>query len=313
MSQIEETSSPILSEAERRTLREHLAGTLVSSLMPHSDALREVQAQFAQYAKTFAVALDELNRRFQPFLVETLPFVQKLVETDWTAVLSDHEKSFLYMAECGWTLPDWIDLGDLRTLHLKAPEELDRYFVEGFMADGAENLKELGISLKGMPGLSQWHPLIDDIIASIEAGRHRVAIPATLTIMDGYLAGALVKASLATPKITSPFKVLRDARWHEDDTFDAVFWKAGVVFLSRVFAPSDFTQQPPTFINRHWILHGRAPVDWTLSDALRLVNSLTTLEFLFVTVGQPKPNAPKWHGDPNDGFSITRKVQEPTQ
>jgi hypothetical protein len=264
--------------------------------MPHSDALREVQTQFAQYAKTFAVALDELSRKFKPFWDEALPFVRKLAETDWSAVLSDHEKSFLYMAECGWTLPDWIDLGDLRTLHLKSPEELDRYFVEGFMANDAENLKELGSTLKGVPELSQWLPLIDDIIASIEAGRHRVAIPATLTILDGYLASALVKASLASPNVTSPFKILREAKWHEDDTFDAVFWKAGVVFLSRVFASSDFTQQPPTFINRHWILHGRAPVDWTLSDALRLVNSLKTLNFLFVTVGQPKPNAPKWHG-----------------
>jgi hypothetical protein len=44
------------------------------------------------------------------------------------------------MAERGWTLPDCIDLGDMRTLHLKPPEKLDRYFVEGFMAHGAKNL-----------------------------------------------------------------------------------------------------------------------------------------------------------------------------
>lgn len=86
------------------------------------------------------MALDELTRRLKPFLDETIPFVQKLVETDWTAVLSDHEKSFLSMAERGWTLPDCIDLGDMRTLHLKPPEKLDRYFVEGFMAHGAKNL-----------------------------------------------------------------------------------------------------------------------------------------------------------------------------
>jgi hypothetical protein len=41
------------------------------------------------------------------------------------------------------------------------------------------------------------------------------------------------------------------------------------------------------------VIGGRAPVDWTLSDALRLVNLLTTLVFLFVTVGQPKLEAPK--------------------
>jgi hypothetical protein len=65
----------------------------------------------------------------------------------WAAIINDHEKSFLHMANCGWTLPDWIDLGDLRTLHLKSPEELDRYFVEGFMANDTENLKELGNTL----------------------------------------------------------------------------------------------------------------------------------------------------------------------
>ena len=159
------------------------------------------------------------------------------------------------------------------------------------MANDAENLKELGETLKKNSELSQWQPLIDEIIASIRAGHHRVAIPATLTIMEGYLARALVKASLTTAKNVYPFKALKEAKWHEAKTLDARFWKAGVLFLSRIFAHSDFTQQPPTFINRHWILHGRAPVDWTLSDALRLVNSLTTLVFLFVTVGQPKLEA----------------------
>ena len=212
------------------------------------------------------------------------------------------------MANCGWTPPDWIGLSDLHALRLKSPEELDRYLVEGFMENGAENLKELGNTLKRNPRLSQWHPLIDEIIPSIEEGRYLIAVPPTFTIIEGYIANALVNASLAPSNVVSPFKVLRDAKWHEDDTFNAVFWKAGIIFLSRVFAKSDFGQQPPTTINRHWVLHGRASVDWTLSDALQLVNSLTTLDFLFVTIGQPKPNAPRWHGDPNDSFSITRRT-----
>jgi hypothetical protein len=125
-------------------------------------------------------------------------------------------------------------------------------------------------------------------ITSVLRGWSQLKTPVRLI---GYIHGGWIEASCSIlsvteaelalqiegqARVTSPFKVLKDAKWHEDDTFDAVFWKAGVLFLSRVFAPSDFTQQPPTFINRHWILHGRAPVDWTLSDALRLVNSLTT-------------------------------------
>ena len=52
MSQIPETPAPTPSVAESRTLRKYLADALVPSLMPHSDALREVQAQFAQFAKS---------------------------------------------------------------------------------------------------------------------------------------------------------------------------------------------------------------------------------------------------------------------
>ena len=281
-----------------KILQQLLADAVVPVLTPHSEAILAAQAQFMQFAQTFAVMMNAARLTFKPFLDESLPFLKKLAETDLTGVLDAHEKSFLHMADCGWTLPDWIDLGELNTLHLKSSEEIDCYIVNGFMANDGENLKDLSKTLKGISRFSQWHPLIEDIIASILAGNHCVAIPATLTIMDGYLANAVVKAFGTTPKITSPFKVLQNAKWHEDDTFDAVFWKSGVVFLSRVFASSDFTQQPPTFINRHWVLHGRAPVDWTLSDALRLVNSLTTLDFLFVTVGQPKPNAPKWQALP---------------
>jgi hypothetical protein len=291
MNQQIKPSSTGLSKKHPQNLQQLLVETVILPiLMPYSETL-EAHAIFSQFAKTFVEAMDELDRRLKPFLDEMLPVIQKFVETDWTAVFDAHEKSFLYLADCGWTLPDWVGLAELRTLHLRSPEELDRYFVDGYMANDAENLKELGMTLRDIPRLSQWHLLIDEIISSIAAGNHRVAIPAILTVMEGYLASALVKASLATPKVTSPFKVLQGAKWHEDNSHDGVYWKSGIVFLSRVFAPSDFAQQPPAFINRHWILHGRASVDWTLSDALRLVNSLTMLDFLFVTIGQPKPNA----------------------
>jgi hypothetical protein len=301
MSHIDETQLPVLPQAGSGTLSRYLADAMMPSLLPYSVAAFDIQERIVRLAETLGAAMIELNQRLAPF-------IETFVTTDWVAVLNDHEKSFLYMADCGWTPPDWIGLSDLHALRLKSPEELDRYFVEGFMENDAENLKELGNTLKKIPRLSQWHPMIDEIIMSIEKGWYLVAVPATLTVMDGYLASALVNASLAAPSVTSPFKVLHEAKWHEDDTFNAVFWKSGITFLSRVFANSDFSQQPPTFINRHWVLHGRASVGWTLSDALRLVNSLTMLDFLFVTVGQPKPDDPRWHGDPSDGFSITRRT-----
>jgi len=288
-----ETPSPVPSAPELQTLNQYLANALAPSLMPYMAVIQAGQSYLAELGATLALAMRELDRVLKPFLDEMRPIIQQFATADWNAIIRAHEKPFLYVANCGWTLPDWIGLEELHSFCSRSPEELDRHFVEGFMADDAENLRELGCTLKGIPELSQWHPLIDEIIASIEAGWFRVAIPPTFTIIEGYLSSALVKASLVSAKNTRPVEALSKAKWHENETLDAVYWKAGLVFLSRIFEDSDFTQQPPTFINRHWILHGRAPVDWTLSDALRLVNSLTTLHFLFVTIGKPKLSDPR--------------------
>lgn len=54
-----------------------------------------------------------------------------------------------------------------------------------------------------------------------------------------------------------------------------------VNFLSHLFAHAPFDSPRPQFINRHWILHGRSATDWAATDALKLVNALTALEWLF--------------------------------
>jgi hypothetical protein len=79
----------------------------------------------------------------------------------------------------------------------------------------------------------------------------------------------------------SVLKSLKNAGWHEKENLEAFFWRSGIAFLDKVFATSDFAQSQPPFVNRHWILHGRSSVDWKLADALRLVNALWTLNFLF--------------------------------
>ena len=56
---------------------------------------------------------------------------------------------------------------------------------------------------------------------------------------------------------------------------------SAVTFLDHLFKPSDFEATRPTIINRHWILHGRSATDWTVADALKLVNALATLHWLF--------------------------------
>jgi hypothetical protein len=212
--------------------------------------------------------------------------IAKIAEIDWAGGLERLEASQSALAEAGWTPVDWIGLQELGTLSQKKPKELDEYFTNGFMTDNARNLDALRGKLLNCSGLAQWHELLEEIFVSIKAGRHRIAIPATLTIIEGRLANFLLARSAMGPRNSNPFKALEKKGWHRSG-YDAFFWKSAVIFLEKVFGDRWFDEAQPSFISRHWILHGRSAIDWTLADSLRLTNALATLDFLFETVGAP--------------------------
>lgn len=170
----------------------------------------------------------------------------------------------------------------------KTHEEIDIAMTAGFMDENAKNLESLHVELRRAPALAQWHSLIEEIVYSIKTGHHRIAIPAALTILEGFAARSLSQRSLIRVKDTSPILKLERQDWHNKDIHDALFWESAIAFLSKVFAYSDFSQDEPSLINRNWVLHGRSSKDWTIADALRLINAISTLEHLFERIGWPK-------------------------
>lgn len=244
-------------------LRNEFLSAVREALAPYAEAIYAFQSRYSEISNSLHGAFERWQRIA-------------------TAAFDKYQSNVLALTHAGWTVPDWIEVEQISELVAKSPREIDNFMTERFMADDAQNLRKLCERLLECAGLSQWHVLIPEIIDSIREGRHRVAIPATFTIMEGFIAQALVI------KTTSPVKALIGKGWHKQDTYDTVFWRSAMPFLEKLFEYHDFNDEQPTFINRHWILHGRSSVDWTTADALRLVNSLKTIYFLFETVGCPK-------------------------
>jgi len=71
----------------------------------------------------------------------------------------------------------------------------------------------------------------------------------------------------------------------------SIIWKSTALFLARLFGSSDFASEGPTFLNRHWILHGRRAADWSIADAVRLLNALSTLDWLMKFADRPATEA----------------------
>ena len=258
---------------------------------PDIPTVRTPKTPANQSAGALAEQLQPLYEAFAAFLPTITRIAEywqqvsaQLSNIDWSGGLERLEASQSALAEAGWTLVDWIDLEDLTMLSRKTPKELDKYFTNGFMANDAQHLSFLQQHLVKCPMLVQWYGLIDEIFVSIKAGRHRIAIPATLTIIEGRLASFLITHSAMNPQNPNPFKALERQGWHKAG-YDAFFWKSSIIFLEKVFGDRRFDQDQPSFISRHWILHGRSAIDWTLADSLRLVNALASLDFLFEKVG----------------------------
>jgi hypothetical protein len=113
------------------------------------------------------------------------------------------------------------------------------------------------------------------------SGKFKVCVPALVSILEGYMAASLCKHANAQKRDIQVLATLKRTKWHEKDYFAAVFWTSVVNFLTHLFAHAPFDSSRPSFINRNWVLHGRSATDWTSTDALKLINALTTLDWLF--------------------------------
>ena len=54
-------------------------------------------------------------------------------------------------------------------------------------------------------------------------------------------------------------------------------WVSYNKFIRKLYEKNDFTADEPSFINRHWLLHGRSAYEIEEIDCLRLFNAVSSL------------------------------------
>jgi hypothetical protein len=208
------------------------------------------------------------------------------LEIDWDATTERHKKAVIRMAECGWTAPDWMGLEDLSNLAEATDEEIEEFFVEGYL--GGENnggmLNLTATALLSSPELARWNGLLEEVFECMQIGKRRVCVISLLTVLEGFLAQFLVGQQIMPAHKTKVADYLKRTQRHEDSTYEAIWWISAVNFLNLLFKDSDFQSDCPSFINRHWILHGRSETEWATADALKLINALSTLHWLCTNV-----------------------------
>lgn len=206
-----------------------------------------------------------------------------LTEIDWAATIQSMKSGVIRMADRGWTAPGWMMPREAAAMETATEAEIDAYFKENYLGDGPNQsqLQASSEQLLNSPALEQWRDLLSEVFDSMALGKYKICVPSLVSILEGFLAASLAKHASAPKRDIQVVVTLKRAKWHETGDFTAVFWISVVNFLTHLFASAPFDSPRPDFINRHWILHGRSATDWTETDALKLINALTTLEWLF--------------------------------
>jgi hypothetical protein len=261
-------------------------------LFPELDSrLKKMESEF-QKAFAFANAsalknVSEAFARFHPSALDQV-FLPKLTipdfpKVDWAKLKKRQTTAAIRLGKSGWTVAAWMSFADIPALETVDDAEIDSYFVGNYLGgEGKQGeLKPLAARLLSSVPLTRWRGLLEEVFENIENKKYRICVPALLTIIEGYIAESVFQRLRTPRKNLKVVRAIKDGKWHESDSIGAVMWLSVVTFLEQLFANSDFDADRPNLINRHWILHGRSVTDWTAVDALKLVNAVATLHWLF--------------------------------
>jgi hypothetical protein len=226
--------------------------------------LNYVQSIMSTSAKVISTKINSIN-------VEEI----RRREADWQ---QRQGTVFETLAKSGWTVPYWTTPGELTKLSQLSIDDLDREMVDLYFGNEKELFNRVTGTLKSSVLLQQWMPLLDQSITCILRGEYIVPIPALLTIIEGFL---VQMPPSGRPLKDTKLKLILS----QIDTSSGVdtiteIWNQVTIFLLELYANSNFQSDPPCSINRHWILHGRGPTNWTAADVLRLLNALATIEWI---------------------------------
>ncbi|MFT4400485.1 hypothetical protein ACMX2I_10645 [Bacillus sp. SW14] len=188
----------------------------------------------------------------------------------------------------GWTLtgeiPTHIYLND--EFLTMSQEEIDNFFLSYYEENDFKEMRGLKRSL--LDGLDKkWHGLIEDSFSLYENGKFRMLIPTLMTIVEGEISEVAKSAEVGW-KLIGDFK---NSFSSETDKLIIISCYSALKFFDkRLFKRHEFYKNRREIINRNWVLHGRDdPQKWGKADAVRLFNTLSTMQFIKTLKSEPEP------------------------
>jgi hypothetical protein len=184
-----------------------------------------------------------------------------------------------YNSSHGWTLTGEMDIVfylDEKLLLLNQ-YKLDDLFVDYYESDSKKNYLITKTTI--FDGIDeQWKSVLNDCFELYEQDKYKVIIPMLISIIEGEISKIADSVMVGRRLFEDWEKQIISEKQKVELIINHTLYQ----YLSKdLFGSKKFIEERGSMLNRHWVLHGRDNPDyWTKADALKLINVLSTLQFI---------------------------------
>ena len=213
---------------------------------------------------------EKFNVAFQDFIKTQTE--HSLIEYDQT-LASVVDKLEL----CGWTLPAELNIYAVNVLgQTDEISNIDEFMSELYTRDEYERYKRMLDGIMKSPISAGIKKLIDESSFAFEHGKYAICADALISAIEGILSSFWEdKANIRMMNICQA--KVDELASEKDHITRKYIWISYNKFIRKLFEKSDFTADEPSFINRHWLLHGRSAYEIEGIDCLRLFNAVSSI------------------------------------
>ena len=235
--------------------------------------VRENIRRLAEIARPYRLAMNDIIASIPKISFPKIEFPE--FEIDWERI----EAIINHNSSSGWTLTGEMGVSfylDEDLLQLEQ-QQIDKLFVEYFESNSNKNYHNTKSVILGEVD-EQWKSVLNDCFELFEQDKYRVIIPMLMSIIEGEVSDIANSSKVGAGLLRDWKKQISS---EEERMMIIISYSLNKYLASKIFKYKEFHAERGLGINRNWVLHGRDnPENWTKVDALKLINVISTLQFI---------------------------------
>lgn len=195
--------------------------------------------------------------------------------------LIEYEKMLLSVVEklesYGWTLPTELGIYAINVIgKTDKISDIDKFFVGFFSDNQYEHFNNMIKKILESPIEDGLKKLIEECKFAFENKKYAICAASLISAIEGILSTFWDNKS--NTKMMQVCKAKVDEFVNETEHITKKYlWISYDKFIRRLYEKNDFADDEPSFINRHWLLHGRSAYEIDETDCLRLFNAISSI------------------------------------